>query len=414
MLLLLVAAVVSPPALAKPRPIAPTIVSPSMTSSDVQSLTPPRTLLPQWRLLWGTGAAVVAVAIAASLHGWRQSALLLLGAAIGAVLYHGRFGFSSGFRKLLQRQDGYPALMQLWLVALTCVAFAGVFSLGETLGWDLRPAIAPVGWAGLSGAFLFGIGMQLSRACGCGTLAAVGGGSYNLAITLGAFGIGAFVATLTRPLWSQLPAWEPWSFADKLGWGSALLLQLWVLLILAVVLWRWAPLPIVKSRRLWLAATAIALLYTATLLVDGQPWRVTWGLALTTAQAAQVLGWDPQSSVFWGRQLERLSSSLLADPSVITDLGLILGALSAAAYEGRWRWQGSLHPRAVSLAIAGGLSMGFGAFLAAGCNISAYLAGIASTSLHGWVWLGAALVGSWVGIRLRSRWQPEGATTRNG
>lgn len=381
-----------------------------MASSDVPSFAPARAL-PQWRLFWGTGAAVTAIAIAASLHGWRQTVLLLLGAAIGAVLYHGRFGFSSGFRKLLQRQDGNPALAQLWLLALTSIAFAGIFSLAELRGWELRPAIAPVGWAGLGGAFLFGIGMQLSRACGCGTLAAVGGGSYNLLITLIAFGIGAFGATLTRPLWSQLPAWEPWSFAGQLGWGSALLLQLWLLLILAVVLWRWAPLPIVKSRRLWLAATAIALLYTGTLVVDGQPWRVTWGLALTTAQVAQSLGWDPQSSVFWGRQLERLSSSLLADPSVITDLGLILGALTAAAYEGRWRWQGSLQPRAVGLSIAGGLSMGFGAFLAAGCNISAYLAGIASTSLHGWVWLVAALLGSWVGIQLRSRWQPNTVPT---
>ena len=38
--------------------------------------------------------------------------------------------------------------------------------------------------------------------------------------------------------------------------------------------------------------------------------------------------------------------------------------------------------------------MGYGARLAYGCNIGAYLGGIASGSLHGWVWGIAAFAGS--------------------
>ncbi len=49
----------------------------------------------------------------------------------------------------------------------------------------------------------------------------------------------------------------------------------------------------------------------------------------------------------------------------------------------------------------GGLLLGYGARLAYGCNIGAYFSGIASSSLHGWVWLVAALVGSVVGTALR-------------
>jgi len=41
--------------------------------------------------------------------------------------------------------------------------------------------------------------------------------------------------------------------------------------------------------------------------------------------------------------------------------------------------------------------------IAYGCNIGAFLSGVASGSLHGWLWIAAALPGSWVGIRLR-RW----------
>ena len=52
-------------------------------------------------------------------------------------------------------------------------------------------------------------------------------------------------------------------------------------------------------------------------------------------------------------------------------------------------------------AVIGGLVMGYGARLAYGCNIGAFFSGIASTSLHGWLWIAAALPGNWVGIKLR-------------
>jgi uncharacterized membrane protein YedE/YeeE len=51
--------------------------------------------------------------------------------------------------------------------------------------------------------------------------------------------------------------------------------------------------------------------------------------------------------------------------------------------------------------VAGGILMGVGARMAGGCNIGAYLAGIASGSLHGWIWGACALLGTWAGLRLR-------------
>ncbi|PLW72842.1 hypothetical protein C0036_10430, partial [Streptomyces sp. DJ] len=51
--------------------------------------------------------------------------------------------------------------------------------------------------------------------------------------------------------------------------------------------------------------------------------------------------------------------------------------------------------------VVGGVLMGIGARMAGGCNIGAYLAGIASGSLHGWIWGAVALLGTWAGLRLR-------------
>lgn len=45
--------------------------------------------------------------------------------------------------------------------------------------------------------------------------------------------------------------------------------------------------------------------------------------------------------------------------------------------------------------------MGYGARLAYGCNIGAYFSGVASASLHDWLWFVLAFLGSIVGIWLR-------------
>ncbi len=48
-----------------------------------------------------------------------------------------------------------------------------------------------------------------------------------------------------------------------------------------------------------------------------------------------------------------------------------------------------------------GLLLGYGARLAYGYNIGAFFSGVASGSLHGWVWIACALPGTYVGLKLR-------------
>ena len=82
--------------------------------------------------------------------------------------------------------------------------------------------------------------------------------------------------------------------------------------------------------------------------------------------------------------------------------GLVLGPAAAAA-AGRLRFRSPPTVAAVGTALLGGVLMGYGAWLSFGCNVGAYLAGIASTSLHGWLWIVFALLGSVLGVRLRPR-----------
>jgi hypothetical protein len=45
--------------------------------------------------------------------------------------------------------------------------------------------------------------------------------------------------------------------------------------------------------------------------------------------------------------------------------------------------------------------LGYGARIAYGCNIGAYFSGIASSSVHGWLWCVAAFAGNILGTRMR-------------
>jgi hypothetical protein len=83
------------------------------------------------------------------------------------------------------------------------------------------------------------------------------------------------------------------------------------------------------------------------------------------------------------------------------DFGIIAGAMLAAALAGKFAPSLDIPLRSVLAAVIGGLLLGYGARIAYGCNIGAYFSGIASGSLHGWLWAVFAFAGNMVGVKLR-------------
>ena len=106
---------------------------------------------------------------------------------------------------------------------------------------------------------------------------------------------------------------------------------------------------------------------------------------------------------FWtgGFTEKALNSSILTDDTSVMNLGIMLGALLASGLAGRYAPSFRILARSLAAAVLGGLLVGYGARIAFGCNIGAFFSGIASTSVHGWLWIAAALAGTWIGVRLR-------------
>lgn len=358
-----------------------------------------------------TAAISIALSVHLALADGRMAALFIVGLLLGITLYHCSFGFTSAYRRLLVNGELRAIRAQLLMLAVTTLAFAPLLALGEAFGRPLSGAIAPVGVAMFCGAFLFGIGMQLGGGCGSGTLYAMGGGSPRMLVVLLAFCAGGFWASLNLGAWQSLPEWPPLVLGDRFGWGMAAGAQALLLITAAWTLrcYDTAP-PARQSCHLWrgpwpllAAVVLLPLLNLATLLLAGHPWTITWAFTLWAAKAAALMGWNLTDDPFWSApfQYDALHRGILSDVTSVMDIGLVLGAASAALLARRFAPMWRIQPRSLAAAILGGLAMGYGARLAYGCNIGAFFSGVASTSLHGWLWIIAALIGSWIGVRLR-------------
>lgn len=362
-------------------------------------------------------------------QGWRMAALWGLGTGLGLVLFQSSFSFAGGFRRLLVEGRSASFRAVLLLLGLACLLSLPAIAAGTVWGQPVRGFVFPIGWGLLLGAFLFGIGMQLGGGCASGTLyTAAGGQGARMWITLAAFIAGATVAAYDSERWSGWAALPPVSLTASFGLGGALVASLFGLgLAWAVatgleqrrhgavepLAWRGAlfryPWPAAWS------ALGLALLGFATLVLAGRPWAITAAFPLWGSRAIEALAWDdPAFWPYWEdpTRTEALLRPLLADRMTVMDLGLMAGAFLAASLAGRrgdWRI-----PR-VGQALAsliGGLLLGYGAIIAFGCNISAFLGGILSGSLHGWVWIIPALAGNALGARLRPLFRLDGPTSR--
>jgi uncharacterized membrane protein YedE/YeeE len=369
----------------------------------------------------GPVAATLAIAGAAWLlyvsFGWRMAALFLVGAAAGVILYHAAFGFTSAWRVFIADRRGEGLRAQMLMLALTCAVFFPLLAAGEAFGIRLNGLVQPAGVPVVAGAFLFGIGMQLGGGCASGTLFSVGGGNTRMVITLLFFIAGSLLGTLHAPFWWAQPTWPAISLVTSVGPVAALAMSLvafGAIVVATVVVerrrfgrlieskaparglrWLRGPWPIVAG------AIGLAAVNLATLLLAGRPWGVTSAFALWGAKAAAAVGVPVDTWPYWASQTAALRGNVFGDVTTVMDLGIVLGALLAALLAGRFAPVWSISGRSLAAAVVGGLLLGYGARIAYGCNIGAYFSGIASGSVHGWLWLPAAFAGNVLGTRFR-------------
>ena len=353
-------------------------------------------------LSFAIGATAILVALVL-LDGQLLSAALILGGfGLGIAFLKAEFSYTASWRRFLTKGEAGGLLGGLIVIAICALVVVPVAALKPNFGG----AIAPLGASLIIGAFVFGIGMQLANGCGSGTLYTVGGGSGRMLFTLAFFIIGSVLGSLSLPPFLALGGIDPVLASDYLGpWGglAATLasIALAAVLIAAVAKKRGAN--FMPSRNYIIGGIAIGLLCVAVFFAGGHPWSVTFGYTVWGAKIATALGFDLSNAPFWqwAGPKHALTESVLSDTSSLTDFGMIFGAMAAAAATKPFAASAWPPFKSILAAIIGGLLMGWGARLGFGCNIGAFVGGVASGSLHGWVWFAACLPGCLIGIRLR-------------
>ena len=337
----------------------------------------------------------------------RQAALFAVGIGLGAVLAGKRFGFTTGWRMLVEEKDGSGIFGQLLLLALA--AALAMPLLGHFP--ELTAALGPPSISLLVGAFVFGLCMQIADGCGSGTLYKAGMGIPMNTAILPLFAIGSFAGSLHLGWWLDLGNTAPVGLVTEWGWAPALIATLAALAVVAagvalyvkkanVALKRPAKPLLVRK---WLVgAVLLAVLATLNLIIAGQPWGVVYGFGLWAAKVANATGAiDLASNWFWSQpgNAARLHETVLLDVTSITNIGILGGALWIAA--GKPTAAKALTGTQWIVALVAGLVLGYSSRLAFGCNVGAMLSGISTGSIHGWIWVPLAFAGTIFGLRIR-------------
>ena len=115
--------------------------------------------------------ALILVVLVSLFSGVRFGIMLLAGFGFGVVLEGLRFGFAGPWRAMILHREPAGILAQLLAIGLVACVAIPMLAAHPT---ELSGAQAPIGWAMIGGAFVFGAAMQIILGCGSGTLVNAG------------------------------------------------------------------------------------------------------------------------------------------------------------------------------------------------------------------------------------------------
>ncbi len=207
--------------------------------------------------------------------------------------------------------------------------------------------------------------------------------------------------------WLALGKTEPVGLVSTWGWMPALAATLVALALVGWGVRRWAG----NAHPLWRTLgggrhRAGAAGHGQLRCSAGQPWGVVYGFGLWAAKIAQGAGaFDPSANWFWSQpgNAQRMHANRAAGrdqhhqhrhPGPVR-----------CGWPARNRNQQAPTGQQWLVGMAAGLLLGYSSRLAFGCNVGAMLSGIATGSIHGWIWVPLAFGGTLIGLRVRRHFQ---------
>jgi hypothetical protein len=194
---------------------------------------------------WGLtlAGAFVLIGILLGLKSAMLGFFWITGISFGFILQRARFCFTASMRD--PYLTGGTALTRAVLVALaiTTLGFTaikyGYFVKGLPIPG--MSYVAPISFATVAGAFLFGTGMVIAGGCASGTLMRVGEGFTMNVISLVFFIVGSLWGAHDFEFWKYnfISKGKAVFLPDVFGWMGAVVVQLTVIALLFIAAVKW-------------------------------------------------------------------------------------------------------------------------------------------------------------------------------
>ena len=393
---------------------------------------------PQWLIV--VSAAVISaytLCIFLFSSNWRNGFLVLLSGLFGFILKFGPFGYTCTFKSMIVKQD-FSEYRDMLIMLFTGTLLCSIFEM-----FPLRPLFptnpdaklsdssARIGLSLVIGSFLFGIGMQLGSGCASGTFVGIGGGFLKAYVVLPFFIIGATIFTLNPfyHFWSKLPKTEK-EVTIPFYCTLLILLALYGITLLIDFLKEKkkkdrkelisddngdtkqlippenekdtekdikekeeskSTIKLYSSLHNVIVAVSIGIVISLFYLCVGKMIGVMGVFSIIGAYFLKLFGATPEK---WDSFDGQLPKNMFDVTIFNSDLLMAMGAFVAASIKGVFGKSQNKGAMEYVKGMIGGLLMGMGARMAGGCNIGAMTSGITSSSLHGFIWMFSAILGS--------------------
>lgn len=385
---------------------------------------------PKWLIYVAIGVNLAfALAVFLGSNNWRFGFLFAISGAFGFILKYGGFGFTCTFRSMVTNGDFSQfrdMLLMLFVGNGLCALVSHISGLHPLFdpshSGTFGDSAAPIGVSLVLGAFFFGMGMQLGNGCASGTFVGIGEGFLKAYVVLPFFIMGATVGATD-------PFYKWWSNLPKTN-GPVQIEFGFVLLILIAIYFLTFVFDFIRIRKqsndheLYDEFNGMRRLFSIEANQDagskgsGKKWYKNvlvdclLGLILALFYLCDggmigVMGVFPKIGMtvlrWCGVKVENwayfkafggLPNNYLNLEIFDSDIFMACGAFLASAIAGNFGKSQKNSIVEYTKGIFGGLLMGLGARMANGCNIGSMTSGITSSSMHGFVWMLMAILGS--------------------
>jgi hypothetical protein len=322
----------------------------------------------------------------------------------------------------------------LVLLALTTAGFILVhFFLAHNL--ETAGKVYPVGLHTVFGGTLFGFGMVIAGSCVSGCLVRSGEGYVSQWGVLAGIIMGSALGAWHLGWWynSYINRMPAVFLPGVLGWPAAVTLQFSVLALLYLLALKyergprfewsfnvpfvayrkvpgWIRNALTPRKKVWTYISGAAMLaVTGSLLFAlwGYPWSITGGITHLSGWLSCKAGFSPSSWEYFRQPvyMERCTPGFfLNHPILYLAVAMVFGSLFSSLSHREFRLRKPRAAKYVIWGLAGGVLMGYSSRIAFGCNIGALVGGIASFSLHGWVFALGLLAGAAAGGKFLMRY----------